>query len=74
MIESNIVSGNQPIPADLAQLKYGCSVTDGCIGWEDTEAMLRSAHKELLAWCSGGTPTPYDTMADSALTHFCHSP
>jgi 3-deoxy-7-phosphoheptulonate synthase len=48
MIESNIVSGNQPIPADLSQLKYGCSVTDGCIGWEDTEAMLRSAHKELL--------------------------
>jgi 3-deoxy-7-phosphoheptulonate synthase len=48
MIESNIVSGNQPIPADLAQLKYGCSVTDGCIGWEDTETMLRSAHRELL--------------------------
>jgi 3-deoxy-7-phosphoheptulonate synthase len=48
MIESNIVSGNQPIPTDLSQLKYGCSVTDGCIGWEDTESMLRSAHKELL--------------------------
>jgi 3-deoxy-7-phosphoheptulonate synthase len=48
MIESNIVSGNQPIPADLSQLKYGCSVTDGCIGWEDTESMLRGAHKELL--------------------------
>jgi 3-deoxy-7-phosphoheptulonate synthase len=48
MIESNIVSGNQPIPEDLSQLQYGCSVTDGCIGWEDTEAMLRAAHKELL--------------------------
>jgi 3-deoxy-7-phosphoheptulonate synthase len=48
MIESNIVSGNQPIPSDLSQLTYGCSVTDGCIGWEDTEAMLRSAHQELL--------------------------
>ena len=24
MIESNILAGNQPIPADLAQLKYGC--------------------------------------------------
>ena len=40
MIESNIVSGNQPIPEDLSQLKYGCSVTDGCIGWEDTETLL----------------------------------
>jgi 3-deoxy-7-phosphoheptulonate synthase len=48
MIESNIVSGNQPIPEDLSQLQYGCSVTDGCIGWEDTEAMLRAAHQELL--------------------------
>ncbi|WP_081933870.1 3-deoxy-7-phosphoheptulonate synthase [Massilia sp. 9096] len=48
MIESNIVSGSQPIPSDLSQLKYGCSVTDGCIGWEDTAAMLRSAHAELL--------------------------
>jgi 3-deoxy-7-phosphoheptulonate synthase len=48
MIESNIVGGNQPIPADLSQLQYGCSVTDGCIGWEDTEKMLRAAHAELL--------------------------
>jgi 3-deoxy-7-phosphoheptulonate synthase len=48
MIESNIVGGSQPIPADLSQLKYGCSVTDGCIGWEETEKMLRAAHKELL--------------------------
>jgi len=48
MIESNIVGGNQPIPADLSQLKYGCSVTDGCIGWEETETMLRNAHAGLL--------------------------
>jgi 3-deoxy-7-phosphoheptulonate synthase len=48
MIESNIVGGSQPIPSDLSQLKYGCSVTDGCIAWDDTEAMLRNAHQELL--------------------------
>jgi 3-deoxy-7-phosphoheptulonate synthase len=48
MIESNIVGGNQKIPADLSQLKYGCSVTDGCIDWEATEKMLRSAHADLL--------------------------
>ena len=29
MIESNLEAGNQPIPADLSQLKYVCSVTDG---------------------------------------------
>jgi 3-deoxy-7-phosphoheptulonate synthase len=48
MIESNIVSGNQPIPEDLSKLVYGCSVTDGCIGWEDTATMLRQAHEALL--------------------------
>jgi 3-deoxy-7-phosphoheptulonate synthase len=43
MIESNIVSGKQNIPEDLSQLKYGCSVTDGCIGWEATERMICDA-------------------------------
>ena len=43
MIESNIVAGNQPIPDDLSQLKYGCSVTDACVDWETTEKMIRDA-------------------------------
>src|SRR5882762_3904000 len=33
MLESNIKAGNQSIPADLKQLKYGVSVTDACIDW-----------------------------------------
>ncbi|MES2902229.1 MAG: 3-deoxy-7-phosphoheptulonate synthase [Pseudomonadota bacterium] len=48
MIESNLAAGNQKIPSDLTQLKYGCSVTDGCIDWDTTESMLRAAHAELL--------------------------
>ncbi|MCB1911536.1 MAG: 3-deoxy-7-phosphoheptulonate synthase [Rhodocyclaceae bacterium] len=47
MIESNIEPGNQAIPKDLAQLKYGCSVTDACIGWDDTATMIRNAHQVL---------------------------
>ncbi len=43
MIESNIVAGNQAIPDDLSQLKYGCSVTDACVDWETTEKMIRDA-------------------------------
>jgi len=43
MIESNIVAGNQPIPDDLSQLIYGCSVTDACVDWETTEKMIRDA-------------------------------
>jgi 3-deoxy-7-phosphoheptulonate synthase len=47
MIESNIEAGNQKIPADLSELKYGCSVTDACIDWETTAQMLRTADAEL---------------------------
>jgi 3-deoxy-7-phosphoheptulonate synthase len=49
MIESFIEAGNQSIPADLAQLKYGCSVTDGCVDWASTEKMIREAHNALRA-------------------------
>lgn len=47
MVESFIEAGNQSIPGDLTQLKYGCSVTDGCVDWASTEAMLREAHRIL---------------------------
>ncbi|WP_026259115.1 3-deoxy-7-phosphoheptulonate synthase [Uliginosibacterium gangwonense] len=47
MIESFIEEGSQPIPEDLSKLRYGCSVTDGCVGWETTEDMLRKAHAAL---------------------------
>jgi 3-deoxy-7-phosphoheptulonate synthase len=43
MIESNLVAGNQPIPEDRSQLKYGCSVTDACVDWPTTETMIRQA-------------------------------
>ncbi len=47
MIESNLFEGNQKIPGDLSQLKYGVSVTDECIGWEKTEEMLLYAAEVL---------------------------
>jgi len=47
MIESNIVAGNQVIPEDLSQLKYGCSVTDACVDWETSEQMIRDAARLL---------------------------
>jgi 3-deoxy-7-phosphoheptulonate synthase len=47
MVESFIEEGNQPIPADLSTLKYGCSVTDACLGWEDTVTMLRDTRRLL---------------------------
>jgi 3-deoxy-7-phosphoheptulonate synthase len=47
MLESNIGWGNQPIPKNLAELKYGVSVTDACIDWPATEKLLRSLHTKL---------------------------
>ena len=47
MLESNIEAGNQPIPADLSQLRYGCSVTDACIDWGTTETAILKAHDVL---------------------------
>jgi 3-deoxy-7-phosphoheptulonate synthase len=47
MVESFIEPGNQPIPDDLSKLRYGCSVTDPCVGWDTTVEMLRSAQPVL---------------------------
>ncbi len=47
MLESNLNWGNQSIPSDLSQLKYGVSVTDACIDWNTTEKVLRDAHEKL---------------------------
>ena len=41
MMESFIEGGNQPA-APLAQLVYGKSITDRCISWPDTAALLRT--------------------------------
>ncbi len=43
MLESHLHAGNQPIPQDLSQLRYGVSVTDPCIDWDSTAAALRAA-------------------------------
>lgn len=47
MIESNLKAGNQKIPADLADLEYGVSITDACIDWETTDAALTEMADKL---------------------------
>jgi 3-deoxy-7-phosphoheptulonate synthase len=49
MLESHLHWGNQSIPADLRDLKYGVSVTDACIDWPATEKLLRAMHAKLAA-------------------------
>jgi 3-deoxy-7-phosphoheptulonate synthase len=49
MIESNLEAGSQPFPQPRDRLRYGVSITDGCIGWATTEALVRELHSALGA-------------------------
>lgn len=41
MLESHLHYGAQPLGADPATLQYGVSITDACMDWETTAALLR---------------------------------
>lgn len=43
MLESNLFEGSQPLADDPGKLRYGVSITDACVGWEETESLLRDA-------------------------------
>jgi 3-deoxy-7-phosphoheptulonate synthase len=47
MLESHLHAGNQNIPNDLKDLRYGVSVTDGCIDWDTTASLLRELASSL---------------------------
>jgi 3-deoxy-7-phosphoheptulonate synthase len=47
MIESNIGAGSQPFPVPKEKLRYGVSITDGCIDWTTTENLIREIHTAL---------------------------
>ncbi|HKL00233.1 MAG TPA: 3-deoxy-7-phosphoheptulonate synthase [Desulfotignum sp.] len=47
MLESNLFEGSQKCPGDGCALKYGVSITDECISWETTTALINCAHKRL---------------------------
>jgi len=40
MIESHLEAGRQDMK-DITNLKYGVSVTDACLAWDDTVPLLR---------------------------------
>ena len=47
MVESNLNGGNQKFPAPIESLKYGVSITDGCIDWTTTEASILRAYESM---------------------------
>ena len=48
MIESHLVEGRQDLTDD-ADLCYGQSITDACIGWDDTERVLQILNDSVIA-------------------------
>lgn len=50
MLESNIYEGKQSFPKspqEIANLKYGISITDGCTSWETAERIILKFYEEL---------------------------
>ena len=47
MVESNLGAGQQAFPQPKQNLRYGVSITDGCIDWPTTEKLVRDLHAAL---------------------------
>jgi len=47
MMESNLLPGKQELGDDPSKLQYGVSITDSCVGWEETAQLLQEAHDSL---------------------------
>ena len=47
MLESNINAGSQKLNGGADGLRYGVSITDPCIGWEETEEFFHWAYDSL---------------------------
>ena len=48
MVESHLVEGHQDLVDGKAQT-YGQSITDACIGWEDSEKLLQQLSDAVIA-------------------------
>jgi len=47
MLESHLFEGSQKIGGGWGEMKYGVSVTDSCISWEETKKIILEAAKNL---------------------------
>ena len=47
MIESHLFPGKQTLKEDPSSLDYGVSITDACIGWDETQTLLTESFSTL---------------------------
>ncbi|MEM9161038.1 MAG: 3-deoxy-7-phosphoheptulonate synthase [Verrucomicrobiota bacterium] len=62
MLESNLVAGNQPFRSSQPHCS-GQSITDACIGWEETESLVKEIAAAKASTLENRTPTPRGTRA-----------
>ena len=46
MLESHLYAGSQGIQAPN-KMRYGVSVTDACVDWQETESLLHHLHEQM---------------------------
>ncbi len=54
MLESHLFPGNQKLGAEPKDLAYGVSITDACVGWDETRELVHEAY-EAQAGTRGAT-------------------
>ena len=48
MLESHLLEGNQKLDeSDPSKLEYGVSITDACVGWNETVDLLTETHTAM---------------------------
>ena len=47
MLESHLHEGSQLFPRESGELAYGVSITDPCLGWDETSRLLLSGYETL---------------------------
>ena len=64
MLESHLEAGRQAMPEDRTKLRRGVSITDACIDWGTTVAILRETRRRLKDVLPE-RPSPVNTPAPS---------
>ena len=57
MLESYLEEGRQDVGQDPTTRRFGVSVTDPCLGWEDTAGLLRNTAERLRSYARSIEPS-----------------
>lgn len=66
MLESHLLSGRQDVLPKQG-IRYGQSITDACIGWEETESLVMEIHHRLA---TGATANHCPQVRDVSTNHW----